>query len=561
MISPPPTSLAIPPEVTHIEEDLHIFLWVLHGETVSSINNLYPVKHKFKSVTMYTSQFHTLDSKLLGSFNLNTYTPPYSVNPAPFETSPNLITGICPILPIHTEGDGTSIAYFPPMLFDIKLSDTQQPYDIDRTVPYSTVFGLYHIIAVQRLEIGVKKWIVKYNNRLFDHSMLATEGWGTNNHKTYSKLFKMIYDYAKDNGIPTTTSSLGIYACRDASTTYASRYLDSSISQLLPKKSSINMNNANAIIIDIYKPKIGFTLTILKLKYTASKLPKSWKALGGITYQGCGFNILAYYNLIKQREAREKIVCLPITGTTIFNLIHYISVFGPKEGKHYYVVYRFSLIPGLSRILESFVADREEDGTLTDRFIIFKIYNDFYQPGTDKLSQVGHIVSIRSESTRESTSLYFVDPQSEINYKIQPGVVFDLNLVYGRVVPWNYIDIIHLVVEDVPGLKYKVNPSTEEVPFLINPPPPINEIHSQIGLGKKNRMHKNKSRMHKNKSRMHKNKSRMHKNKSRRRRSKITRKNLIGGAIITGDRFIDLMNKIDEDENITSVLAKIEIKD
>ena len=53
----------------------------------------------------------------------------------------------------------------------------------------------------------------------------------------------------------------------------------------------------------------------------------------------------------------------------------------------------------------------------------------------------------------------------------------------------------------------------------------------------------------------------MHKNKSRRRRSKITRKNLIGGAIITGDRFIDLMNKIDEDENITSVLAKIEIKD
>ena len=42
------------------EKSVDIFLWVLHGDTISGNNNLYPIKNKFKMTTFYSSSFKSL---------------------------------------------------------------------------------------------------------------------------------------------------------------------------------------------------------------------------------------------------------------------------------------------------------------------------------------------------------------------------------------------------------------------------------------------------------------------------------------------------------------------
>ena len=531
-------SLAARSEPEPEPEKLTIFLWVLHGASIASVSNLYPIKNKFKQATFYGQPFKILDSQLLHTFNLHTFVNPYPVNTPPFETNSELVYGNCPIIPIHTEANGTSISYFPPMVFMVDPDDATRPNILHPQSPFANLFGLYHITVLQQSN----RCYVTQLNRVYNHTELVTR-WGNTN-QTYSVLFKLIYEYAKGIGISTQDCLLGLYNCQNIIPKYGPEYLGNDIRELLPTKQKMNTHDAH--ILDRYEPVRGKKLTLFQFDYDPADLPTTWKALATLRHQGCGLNILSFYGFITQTVAREKTTCLPITGSSIFNIINYMVEYYGFSSR--YIVYRYTIEEGISQI-SSFFSSQIEDDVILNKVVIFKLYEDMYQRDfPDKLSQAGHIVSIRciTEIIDEKpvVKIFFVDPQSEIlNYELSSVRPFDLQVIYGRHVPWKFMDIIYEFVKESLPI-YSIDPA--QLPRLtINPPLQVDEFSEIIGLGnyRKNR------KMNKNK-----NTRKMNKNKN-------TRKNLTGGAKKTGDPFIDLMNKIDEESKTKSVLAHIEIKD
>ena len=532
------------------EKSVDIFLWVLHGDTISGNNNLYPIKNKFKMTTFYSSSFKSLDNTLLKTFNLHDWNG--HLNIPEFQANPQLIYGICPVIPAFTNG-AESISFFPPMLFGVNPNETAIPRHH---------FGLFHITAVIRQH----KCRITFLNQILGFDDLAQQ-WG-GGAKTYSILFSEIYNYAKSEGIDTANCIAGLYCCRDSSI-YQKQYPGNDITDLIPTEQS---NNYVADILETYRPITGKKLTILQVDYDPSVLPTGWSPLASLTYQGCGLNVLAFYGILPQTTAREMTTCLPKTGSPIFSIINYIDEYKEKisnilDVPSEYIVYRFPIEEGLARIFQFFGSQITSSPiTIPNKFIIIKLY-DTLEHGSE-LNQVGHIVSFRSETKIKngisSAHLYFVDPQIQISYYIQDITTFRFDVAYGRPTTWRFMDIVFEYVSERDPIQYVMDPDTEIGRLIVNPPPAPTGAPTLGGVGnnrKKNRkMKKNKTKMKKNKTKMKKNKTKMKKNKTKKSKRKLT-----GGAETeteanTGDKFIDLMNKIDTDTNTESALADVEFK-
>ena len=83
-------------------------------------------------------------------------------------------------------------------------------------------------------------------------------------------------------------------------------------------------------------------------------------------------------------------------------------------------------------------------------FIVFKIYKDYNQTGTTKLSQMGHIVSLAISQGQ----IIFIDPQGK-HFKNIPNIetlFFLLRSLYGEM--FNYIDIIYTWYLTFPQITY-----------------------------------------------------------------------------------------------------------
>jgi len=534
------------------EKSVDIFLWVLHGDTISGKNNLYPIKNKFKMTTFYSPAFKSLDGTLLDSFNLHDPISKTLKNPVvtgPFESDPQLIYGVCPTIPAFTTDRGESISFFPPMLFYVKPNEV---------LNWRYYFGLYHITAVlrdHRCGITSLRQVFNYDDLL--------RKWGGDK-KTYSILFSDIYEYAQREGIDTRNCIAGLYTCRDFSA-YQAEYQGNDITSLIPK---LRSNKHLADILDTYRPIPGKKLTILQLDYDPTVLPIGWSPLATLTYQGCGMNVLAFYGILPQSTAREMTTCLPKTGSSIFSIIKYIDKY--KEEKAVllddpseYIVYRFPIAEGLARIFE-FIRSQVTPSPISipNKFIIIKLYDTLYH--NSELSQVGHIVSFRTETTVRngisSAHLFFVDPQAQINYFIQDIFAFSFDVAYGRPTPWRYMDIVFEYVSESDPIQYVMDPLTEPGRLIVNPPPAPTDAPTLGGL----RNYRKNRKTKKNKTKMKKNKTKTKKNKTKNSKRKLT-----GGAKTeteteteanTGDTFIDLMNKIDTESNTESALADVEFK-
>lgn len=62
-----------------------------------------------------------------------------------------------------------------------------------------------------------------------------------------------------------------------------------------------------------------------------AKLPQDWEALAEMKHQGCGLNVLSFFGIIEENEAREKVVCLNLKGTSIFKIVDYIMYIVVKK--------------------------------------------------------------------------------------------------------------------------------------------------------------------------------------------------------------------------------------
>lgn len=136
-----------------------------------------------------------------------------------------------------------------------------------------------------------------------------------------------------------------------------------------------------------------------------------------MTHKGCGLNVLSYYGLIPQYEAREAAVCLPILGTSVFKVVDFIVYYMrlwdatammnntlPSPFKTF-MVKRFELSVGL-QVLTNFIRAIDFPQR-QNKFIFFKLYHEAYRGDTDELSHVGHIVSY----TLIGDTVVYIDPQ------------------------------------------------------------------------------------------------------------------------------------------------------
>jgi hypothetical protein len=524
------------------EEDdvVHFFLWISHGNNISSSSNFYPVETKFQSVILYSKPFQEITTSELKEL---------------LEEPCKLLVGSCPRIPIENE-QGRHV-FLPPLVF------TLNP-DIQNSI------GLYYITfnkydkPIEGEPIEGKG--IKYFSRieckseieiLYNHENLVNK-YGGDNFITYSQIFKLIKDECSKKNLNPKDVLLGIFSCQTNIEEYSKKYTKK-ITDLIPRQIDTTYLTPATIFTGNQYPANSFVSpTIIPF----IELPSNWNALAKIKHQGCGINILSYFGIIEENYARETAVCLSIKGTSIFKIVDYINYYLKKIGVNQlgYFVARYSFNETLD-ILLNFVLNYKEN----DKYaIIFKMYNDDILP-TGKKSHIGHTVAI----FKYGQNIYYTDPQTSLVKEIDMNFFKDDNQIkslYGFTngnynVNWKYIDIIFTVSQE------PFQPSRISLPITQFIEKNLNVIlvrTPDINYGGRNLFKKVKSKKYNLLTRKRINKIKNKKN-SKSKKTKKTMKNrkkydYMGGANNL-DTFEQLMLDIDKKNNIPTVLSTLEIKD
>jgi hypothetical protein len=519
------------------EEDsvVDFFLWISHGDNISSESNFYPIETKFQSIILYSKPFQAITSSELKDL---------------LEEPCKLLVGSCPRIPIENE-QGRHV-FLPPLVFRVSP-------DIQNSI------GLYYI-TFNKYDNVIEGEGIKYFSGIKCKSEIETlynqenlvNKYGGDNFITYSQIFKLVKDECSKKNLNPKDVLLGIFSCQTNIEEYSKKYAKK-ITDLIPRQiDTIYPTPATIFTGNQYPANSFVSLTIIPF----IKLPSSWNALAKITHQGCGINILSYFGIIEENYAREIGVCLSIKGTSIFKIVDYINYYLKKIGVNQlgYFVAR-SLFNEALDVLLNFVLNYKEN----DKYaIIFKMYNDDILP-TGKKSHIGHTVAI----FKYGQNIYYTDPQKSLVKEIDMNFFKDDNQIkslYGFTngnynLNWKYIDIIFTVSQE------PFQPSRISLPITQFIEKNLNVIlvrTPDINYGGRNLFKKVKSRKYNLLTRKRVNKIKNIKN-SKSKKNKKTMKNRKKHDYKGGDNNLDafeqLMIDIDKKNNIPTVLSKLEIKD
>ena len=550
---------------------IDFFLWVLHGQNVSSNHNFYPVLVKYQSLVFYSKP----------------YTAAYASEFDYFVSNPcKLLGGYCPIIPIIDRTNGEKYAYLPPLLFSLYDSDSE---DI------KVRSGLYHF-RIKKTD--VKKEMVQGPpvleliddtceiiglTQILNHTNLVTEFPGRL--ITYSILFQKINEYCRRVGINPEDVVTGIFSCQTRTGAYINEYNKTDVvSSYVPVRMTDSRLQKIEVFVnsEIIEQQLYATPCIIQ----DNSNHQGWLPLGTLTNQGCALNVLSFYGLIPQSLARESAVCLPIQGTSIYKIVDYIYSFRRDTGIGC-IICRLPILYGLNWIY-NYIASCNPPFNYA---VIIKMYKDFYQSGSGKLSQIGHTVSLSKNVTTKVVS--FVDPQKSLDQELpNPGISLEnittnpvlysyIQSVYGST--FNYIDIIITLRAENNFETWRYTWPTQKVgtssdltdaiikhanDLKITPPldPETAYIRrdDSINYGGSNKTRKNKKYIIQSKNKKHKlTKGKRHK------RSKISKnkknvsmhkklkkyKSFRGGSEDELDNFEKMMTKIDSDLGIKTELV------
>jgi len=420
------TSMSGPLLQQHTLPELDLFLWVLHGANVSSNHNFYPVETKFEALTFYSRPFEIIFPEMLKSI----------INPG--NTTCSLITGSCPIIPIVDKKKRKKYAFLPPLFFVVTEAD-KITVDNEGT-PYSDLLGLYHI---RLSKLNEDKCAIKQKNKVLDFDQLLAM-WGDSSPQSYSTLFKIIYDYCSSISLNPETCMLGIFSCQVSFSTYAEEYNRADVRALIPKHIDTELVPARTFNVIPTNTK-DYQPYILSLPMVTS-IDITWRPLAKMTHQGCALNVLSYYGIMDQTRAREEVTCLSLKGTSIFRILDYVYTYysQPELKEHYpfltaepYIILRYPINLGIKQIF-TYINAQSTNPPIPNQFFIFKLYRELYQPKTEKLSQIGHTVSIAVYEQ----NVYYIDPQAQGIALIPDRATFDINTYYPNVAPFQFVDII-----------------------------------------------------------------------------------------------------------------------
>lgn len=418
---------------------LIIYLWVLHGENVATRNIYLPFEFEFKSLIMHTNALTVGNSNEL----------------IPLMHEPYKLLLGCPYLPT-SNSTGHRVVYLPPLLFNVILGEPE-----DRK-PF---FGLFRYNGFQDPMTGAISFTT---TRLLSWDDIARITNGEI--KAYSFLFKHIKNDCRLNNYALSDIVVSIFSCQVPNPRYSHEYskiitdLSPTVVPGIPKSDTL-LN-----LVDLNDRKFSFIF----IRVGGPPPLSGWKALAGQKEQGCGLNILSYYGIISQTDARERVVCLTQLGTSIFTLldmimntknipfieptgtgslaieeentdptVHYTTVaskiFGSLSDEN--LILRTPIVGGLENIYKYMMFQRSINFA-----IIFKLYSTSYRDGsTTVLSHVGHTSSLYQYNGQ----IYLVDPQLSITKLLSDGNFVDEVLsVYKDI--FKFIDVIY--TQDSDGL-------------------------------------------------------------------------------------------------------------
>jgi hypothetical protein len=515
-----------------IQEDndiVHLFLWISHGNNVSSSSNFYPIETKFKSVILYSKPFQEITATELKELK---------------EQPCKLLVGSCPRIPIEDE-HGKHV-FLPPLVFSLG-------YDIQNSI------GLYYI-TFTKAEQGIQ--CKSQIETLYNYENLVNK-YGQNTLITYSQIFKLVKDECVKKNLNPEDVLLGIFSCQVAIEEYSKKYA-SKITNLIPRQiEKTHLKPATIFTANEYPANTFVSPTII----TFNQLPPDWKALATLKHQGCAMNVLSYFGIIEESYARETAVCLSIKGTSIFKIVDYIDYYMKTRGFNSlgYFVVRLPFIIALNKI--SYYMNKFKE---TDKYaIIFKLYNQNIL-SNGKRSHIGHTVAI----FKYDKNIYYIDPQQGVFKQIDIYLLnfdYQIKTLYGLTnanynVNWEYIDLIFTVSQEPFGSSLPIIQFLQENlnNILIRTP--------DINYGGRNLFKKIKSKKHNlltrkriltrktllTRKRVNK-KNKKH-NKSKRNIKNSKKYHQMGGDNNL-DTFEQLMVDIDKKNNIPTVLSTLEIKD
>ena len=365
---------------------VNFFLCVCHGANVSDDSAYYyiPFETKFNYLVMYSHP--TLNESYETFENL-------------FKNPCSLITGSCPFLPI-TKPNGKKEVYLPPLLFT-----TESKNDTPELI---AAIGIYHLQIkkndFQDCEIVAKDYI---------HNIDSLIGKFGTRFFTYSSMFRLVESYCKTRNLPLDEISLGILSCQS----HIKKYLDKNkikndITTFVPKLLIDNRPN--------YRLKSSISSTekfnLFAYPYAGDVENKEWNALGTIMTQGCAINVLSFYDILPENEARQRVSCLPITGTSIFKILDYLyNEFDKKfymSGIDSFMIVRYDLRSGIKMLLTMIELFNE------NVVMFIKLYDNKMQNQTTTYSHTGHTISVYFELNKNIiVKMFLIDPQ--INLKVE----------------------------------------------------------------------------------------------------------------------------------------------
>lgn len=341
-------------------------------------------------------------------------------------------------------------AYLPPMIFN-PITHGLEP---ERTELYNSLMGLYHYVKVQ--ETGHYVSIYK----VADYQGLVNAS--SNGQLTYSTITKLVRDYFRyiRSGpvelISQDSSSIGneiveklraqedsdIY--KEASIifhTCRNYYYEelSSKDDIYAKKDVLKNFNATVVIrpnpkpvaiLDSINSTDGVSLLSIDIKnFNIEEAMMLWKgALVGLYNQGCGFNVLNFFNLLNTEEARDRSACLNI-GTSIFDIADFIKDYLPinEIGVCRMPIENYKLL--LQTVINNLVSNLSicssfmQNSYLPDIVFLVRVYTKDKRDNSQLYNEVGHFISI----CIKNHCIYYIDPQSSIEQHIMYDRSYAMN--------------------------------------------------------------------------------------------------------------------------------------
>ena len=386
---------------------VYVYMWISHGASVSGYNEHFKVESKFKNIALFSKPLQLINAEIL--FKLED-------DPCSLFSNMNIKK--------QEKVNNITLVSLPPLVF--------MNYEHESAEVVRNFTGLYRY---EFSFVGDSCGRMITRQKILGHNDFIVM-FGSNSNITYSQIFKLVKKDCNRIRVDPGTITLGIYACGGIHSDYERYYPFPNPTETEarepPQANIVDTLNTDDLVATPIRSG-------LPVNYLLNWQSKSWTPLAKLTTQGCALNVLSYYDMLGETNARVKTVCLT-KGTSIYKIIDYIANYYGKNTitkQIKYMIIRYPIQKGL-HLIYYMIRLR----TSKNKVMIFKMYKD--KMHKDKLSQVGHTVSVANIQD----DIYFIDPQgTKFSSRINNAEML-IHYISSNYAPqqWNYIDIIYAVI-------------------------------------------------------------------------------------------------------------------